>query len=121
MGYSLYRLEIIKGRFVNSNSKELNNLFKFIGEQLDSGYDDHESKYTVFLDRKVFENIMANPSGITPSDLETLLNFVEERIDVCRISNKADKILGELEKDEFYFQEERYTELEKYILKLTLG
>ncbi|MFZ6011185.1 MAG: hypothetical protein ACOYXT_12635 [Bacteroidota bacterium] len=122
MGQSLYRLEVIKKRFVKSTAHELDNFFTFLENQIscDDPYD-HESKYTIYVDAKLIGKVQADVSGVSPQDLETLLMFIEERIDLCRLSDKADKIIGDLEREEFYSREEMYTEIENYILKLKLG
>jgi hypothetical protein len=121
MGYNLYRLETIKNRFVQSSDQELNNLFTFLHEQVDKSVDEHESKYSVIFDRTSFERLKSKPSQITPVELELILEFVEERIDINRNSDRGDKILGKLDMDTYYAHEERYTAIEKYVLKLTIG
>lgn len=122
MGYSLYRLEVIKTRFVNSDPKDLKNLLRFIEEQLkDSEEHSRESMFTVFLDQKIIERVRVDVAEIAPVQLEDILSFTEERIKISRISDKADKITGQLARDDYYFREEKYSKIENYIIKLTLG
>lgn len=121
MGYSLFRLETIKNRFVQSSDQELNNLFSFLHDQLVKSTEEHESKYTIQLDRTFFTRIKSEPSRITSSELEHLLDYIDERIEIGRNSDRGDKILGKLDKDTYYAREEFYTIIEKYILKLTIG
>jgi hypothetical protein len=122
MGYSIKRLEIIKERFIKSNSRELKNFFRFIEEQLaGSGHLDHESKYAVTLDTVLVKKIKANITKVKLEDLEGMLDFAEERIERKRISDKAEKIMGDMGRDEFYSREERYSDIEIYIFTLKFG
>ncbi len=122
MGYSLFRLETIKNRFLQSSDQELNILLSFLREQLDkSNHKEHESKHSVVFERAVLEKIKSEPSMITSAELEDLLDFIEERIEISRNSDRGDRILGKMDTDTFYAREELYTSLEKHILKLTIG
>ena len=120
MGQSLYRIEIIKERFVQSNSNDLKILFKFIEDQLSIPVYS-ESKYVVPLDPMKMARIKINIADIKATELEAILDFTDERIEICRNSDMSDRIIGDLNKDEFFSREEKYTRIEKYILKLKIG
>lgn len=120
MGYSVYQLEVIKRHFVASNPADLKKLFNFIESQLEVG-DYHKSVESGIVNTRLIKKVKENLERVTPRELEDILEFTEQRIEVNRSYDKAEVILGEIKKEEFYSREERYTELEKYIFKLKLG
>jgi hypothetical protein len=115
MGYSIHRLELIKAKLVASDPHDIKFLFDFIEEYLSNA----ELKHSDLVDLKQIKKAKSNIAKLNLEDLEAILDFVVEHIPMSRLSDKAEKILGNLNKIDFYTRELRYSKVEKFIFNLT--
>lgn len=122
--FTSYRLDTIKTRLLHSGARELKNFCEFIeaqSQELDNKRAQADSMPLIVIEVGLIEKMKKNVPRLNAEDVETLIVFAEQQIHLCRISDKADRIVGNLGIEEYYLREERYTEIETYIFKLTLG
>jgi hypothetical protein len=115
MGYNLNNVSAVRERFTNSRPEDRTNLLHFIFIQAqEQANSEIQRLVSGFLNDDAFE---LDPVQ-SDNNLDLILAFAENSMDLMRTSDRADRIMGNISVDEFYQREERYTELEKYLFKL---
>lgn len=115
MGDNLHKVSEVKKRFINSRPEDRTNLLHFIFIQAKEQVNSEVQKLVSgFLNDEIHD---LDPVK-SDFNLDTILAFAENSIELMRTADRADRILGDMSIDEFYQREERYTELEKYLFKL---